>query len=657
MSTALSSVFPRPKATDNDDVAWTLQTAAVQWQRGLRADAIVWVRRAADTASQTGQSTRGEELRNHAARLAEFLWSDPVEAAVSPGLSNPHVPQMPQHRGVSLLDELEADTDALNLEGYEMEVTQRAQLDSEEVTELTVDDLEDDFDDVELLEDEEDLTPPDGIPSSQVAPGDSFISIAPEDEEGRDSFISVAPEDDEGDRDSFLSVAPEESSSEPAAGSERPTQPRIGHPRPPSPSVLRGVVSPTAARADSESLPGPPLPPSDVPSGGRASSGWTDQMVRADSDPPGSSRFGDPDGPELEVSPSDADSLRAELQDAQLDEEVVTALSELDGPGPDTEPQEESSEGAHGRRVEPPVPTPRYASELDPEAPEPTSEEAEAAVEALVPMEGSLPPERPAAGGRVTTSRHPASGPARIGDVLLEEAEVLSDLPEDAQRLLVETAEVVTLGTTNPRTLEHGVALVVSGCPHVMLRGSRVSAARVATGSVVAVAGSIGTQPLDLLGDDLAPQVALWQPETLEAAMSDCPWVVDDLRLIADRFQAQAGAGSGALGERLDDALRAAVYERLEVRVLEAGEAVAHAGEPLSGLFIVAGGEMEARRDGKSRILAPGEFVHAGCVIGAQPAPTDVVAGPRGALAMYAARPLAHELMMSVPPLLEILAT
>ena len=75
----LSSVFPRPAASDADDVVWTLQTAAVQWQRGLRADAIVWVRKAADTATQLGHGVRAEELRGQAARLAEFLWSDPEE--------------------------------------------------------------------------------------------------------------------------------------------------------------------------------------------------------------------------------------------------------------------------------------------------------------------------------------------------------------------------------------------------------------------------------------------------------------------------------------------------------------------------------------------------------------------------------------------------
>jgi hypothetical protein len=83
MSARLSSVFPRPSASDPDDVVWTLQTAAVQWQRGLRADAIVWVRKAADLSTQGGRASRAEELRNHAARLAEYLWSDP-EGRVPP---------------------------------------------------------------------------------------------------------------------------------------------------------------------------------------------------------------------------------------------------------------------------------------------------------------------------------------------------------------------------------------------------------------------------------------------------------------------------------------------------------------------------------------------------------------------------------------------
>ena len=97
MTIRLSSVFPRPSASDADDVVWTLQTAAVQWQRGLRADAIVWVRKAADTATQTGHVERAEELRNHAARLAEFLWIDPEDSGAGASPS-PLEPPRKQHQ-------------------------------------------------------------------------------------------------------------------------------------------------------------------------------------------------------------------------------------------------------------------------------------------------------------------------------------------------------------------------------------------------------------------------------------------------------------------------------------------------------------------------------------------------------------------------------
>ena len=68
--------FPRPRHDDEDDVVWALQTARVQWDRGARADAIVWIRRASDAALQTGAQQRATELRGRAESLVEFLWSD-----------------------------------------------------------------------------------------------------------------------------------------------------------------------------------------------------------------------------------------------------------------------------------------------------------------------------------------------------------------------------------------------------------------------------------------------------------------------------------------------------------------------------------------------------------------------------------------------------
>jgi hypothetical protein len=164
--------------------------------------------------------------------------------------------------------------------------------------------------------------------------------------------------------------------------------------------------------------------------------------------------------------------------------------------------------------------------------------------------------------------------------------------------------------------------------------------------------------PLRLIADSAQTHVVTWSEEKMTQAMRDCPWVVDDLRLLADRFQAHASAGLGPLGERLDDALRAAVYERLTVRVLSPQESIAERGKPLKGLFVVAVGELNVSSDSVThRPIRPGEFLFPSCVIGAEPAPHDVKAGPKGGLVLFATRPVAHELMMSVPPLLEILAS
>lgn len=622
MTGALSSVFPRPRANDTDDVVWTLQTAAVQWQRGLRADAIVWVRRAADTSVQMGHLERAEELREYAARLAEYLWSDPQEAPADNGLSNPAMPQHPQTlQEIAALDELEED--ALILDEYDVQISSRRSgaVPSEEVTDLTLEDLEGDArdrylsesvspdellldddlldddlldDDLELIED--DKTPPDGVPSSIGA-----ISIAEElveeNEEPRDSFLSVSPDDDvPPGRDSYASISPE---SDASLGSERPTLPHLGD------TSLAGLAE-LALSTSSSSSPSPDRISSIPPTLRRNRLG-----DRSSSVPVATMTERPHESPELEISASDPAALRAELLDSPLDGSLDEALASA------------------------------VLQDL-------------AAVELLNEKVASAP----AVGVRLQQQARVEipEGPAEVDGQLLEEAEILADLPEDAHRLLVATAEHHTVGAEETLLLEEGVALVTEGTVHILLDGSGVSAARVSAGQVVAVDGSLGRQPLEIMADGSAPRLAVWRQETLDAATSDCPWVVDDLRVLADRFQAQAGAGQGELGARLDDALRAAVYDRLEVRVLKPQEVVAVTGEPLSGLFIVAGGALTATREGQSQTLNPGEFVFASCVIGAEPAPANVVAGADGALVLYAARPLAHELMMSVPPLLEILA-
>jgi hypothetical protein len=259
----------------------------------------------------------------------------------------------------------------------------------------------------------------------------------------------------------------------------------------------------------------------------------------------------------------------------------------------------------------------------------------------------SLPPAPP-------SEPEPEALSARVDGLELDTVEALADLPEEAQAELARGGRLSTLSAGEQVTLREGAALVTRGGVDVTLSFSDVSAARVGKGTVIPAQGSMDASPLRLIANESDTHVVSWTHEQVSHATRSCPWVVDDLRVAADRYQSYAGAGLGPLGARLDDALRAAVYERLEVRVLEPAEVIARKGEPIAGLFVVAVGELSAD-DG--RLIGAGNFVFPGSVIAGQPAPADVTAGPKGGLVLYAPRPVAHELMMSVPPLLEILAS
>jgi hypothetical protein len=68
---------------------------------------------------------------------------------------------------------------------------------------------------------------------------------------------------------------------------------------------------------------------------------------------------------------------------------------------------------------------------------------------------------------------------------------------------------------------------------------------------------------------------------------------------------------------------------------------------------LVAGHGGEERLE---RQLSPGDFLFAPQILLAAPAPLTARAGSAGALVLFAERRVAHELMVWVPPLLEILS-
>jgi hypothetical protein len=249
--------------------------------------------------------------------------------------------------------------------------------------------------------------------------------------------------------------------------------------------------------------------------------------------------------------------------------------------------------------------------------------------------------------------------PAEVGGILLGNVAGLQDLPDEAQGLLARRARIHTLAA-DEEVGGFGLALVLEGSVAVMPTIADVAAAEVDRGEPVFSQGHLEEAvPMRVVAGRAGASVAAWSPEDFEAAIAGCPWVGDELKSVGDRFQALAGVSMGPLGENLDDMLRALVVGRCEVRRLLPGELVAESGKPLTGMYVLGAGHIEILENGASRpsdSLGPGEFLFASQVLQAAPAPSTARAGAAGALVLFADRRIAHELMVSVPPLLEIFA-
>jgi hypothetical protein len=65
--------IPPALDTDVEDVVWALQTADALWKRNERGDALVWLRRAAQTAAEANDDDRALVLARNAAELTESM--------------------------------------------------------------------------------------------------------------------------------------------------------------------------------------------------------------------------------------------------------------------------------------------------------------------------------------------------------------------------------------------------------------------------------------------------------------------------------------------------------------------------------------------------------------------------------------------------------
>ncbi len=252
----------------------------------------------------------------------------------------------------------------------------------------------------------------------------------------------------------------------------------------------------------------------------------------------------------------------------------------------------------------------------------------------------------------------PSSEDVELSGVRLAEVRGFSDLPASAHRMLAKTARIEALNQGEEASF-FSVALVLDGWVGLMPAIADNACATAVVGEVVFTEGSLseGVMLRVVAGQDDVV-VATWDSEAIAEATKDCPWVADDLKLLADGFQALAGACLGPLGDRLDDSLRSIVTSRCEIRTLLPGEQLCPANKPVPGMHIIGGGEIELV-DENARVTkthGTGEFLFAPQVLAGGVTPFAARAGSKGALVLFAPRMAAHELLVSVPPLLEILA-
>ena len=248
--------------------------------------------------------------------------------------------------------------------------------------------------------------------------------------------------------------------------------------------------------------------------------------------------------------------------------------------------------------------------------------------------------------------------PSGIDTLPLDDVAAFADLPDDARRDLGRLARLEELGPHEELPVS-GLLLVVEGEAHVQPTVLDTTAATLRAGDVVLGRGTLARGlSLRLVAESGPLKVAAWSDEVITLALSSLPWVLEELYARTDRLQAFAGAALGPLGERLDAQLREAVLNRLETRVLHEGEVFVEKGRPVQGMAILGAGlvMVESGANDASKLL-PGDLLFPAQILQGGLAPATARAGAGGAVLLFGDRALAQELLLTWPPLIEVLAS
>jgi hypothetical protein len=253
----------------------------------------------------------------------------------------------------------------------------------------------------------------------------------------------------------------------------------------------------------------------------------------------------------------------------------------------------------------------------------------------------------------------PASMPLMPSrDLDVESIEAFADLPDDNREALGKAADIVGL-REGDEVQKFALAIVLTGSVDVAAHGGDV-AARLGEGQILYAKPTIEAPvpPLRLVSASPVTEIAFWQWSDVEKALHGCPWVEDELRAQADPVLALVGVALGPFGTRLDSTIRASVTMNLAVAAHTEGDVIATKGKQVPGLFVIGAGQVELV-DGSDvkGVLGPGEFLFPAQVLGGGTCKADARVAAGGALVLSCDRHATQELLMTCPPLLEILAS
>lgn len=597
--------IPPVRDTDAEDVVWGLQTAEALWKRGERADAVVWLRRAAQAAGDAADDDRALELARSAAELSEWMARDADGIFSSPSFGDrgsaaaavaegSHATSLPSFAvsnddddaptGVSVFPEEAKTSEGEMAPAGAPEGPSRASVPPASTVHAGI------------YNPWDEPSTPRSVRSA--GPASSPRAMAPSLSDDDGVVTSVASSARPGRNPALAQTIPQGKAASLAAEAKAALEARAEAPKPAAEAPKPAAGSPSAAAKAVPARPPPPLPP---------------QARKAPPLPAAAQKAPPP-------LPSQRPTVAAEPSVAPGAEPSVA---------PPSQPVEASS-----------------VSDLASSSPPPPSAMASPAPEEPDATDTAAP---------TGAAHNTVQAPPPV--LSLDDVEAFSDLPDDAREAFAAAATVDQLGE-GEEVSGFALAYVLSGTFDVAATMVDAPAVRLDAGAVLRSRGSTDEGvPMRMIAVSKAATIATWTDAAVDEAFRAIPWVEEDLRALADRVQTLVGITIGPLGERIDVSIREDIVSRLTMRTLIAGDVVVEAGAPVPGLLLVGVGELELVQDGKVvGSVGSGDFLFAGEVLGAGAAPATARAGAGGALILFGDRMVAQELLVTWPPLLEVFA-